>query len=412
MLKATYKNHTIPNTAKATISRNRIYYVDQEMLYFYTIDSPSTVPLFPVKKISHIFVQGSMLCLVSANVLSQYRQTESSITINATVTLAAVPSRVRYSTEGILFLYDDCDPEVYNTRLYKVQACSQILDIAMHGSSCFVLAEGGDIYRSMNILSTHYIQLNRKMRIVGTKTHEAFTSIAVVKDSVVLSSTDGISKYKIHGQLLELEYSLQYAGTVLDGLLCGEDTIELGSAPFLCIRDRLYACADGMGLSASRVYFFEEEEKDCMNELELDYSSLEERTVNANSIEVPEFIKNSAVESRYRNIEAELLKYSMMYDQLCGVDFTARERELRSRCAHFEAEFERLGERAKKARERIKRLEEKAATIVVKGEADVFQERIGCLEKLLGGFEKRGLRELRDRLRAQKHILECKLGRR
>lgn len=417
MHRITFVNHSIPDVTLSAIYKNKIYYIYDGYLYMYKIDDSKSLKISECPNSTYISIYKSILCIVSSNRLILYKQTEYTVEKYSSFELFNIPNKTVCSKDGLVFIFDSLI-QIYDGSFFSIKNYSEnsIKDICFLEKECFVLANQG-IYRMINIFYSHMLSFNKQIRIVPECDNiNCQNSISAVENYLLLSNESQTSKYELYQNFMTLQYSLQKTGHFYGNLLSThESTILLDKAPFLLFKDSIYFYSEGMGLSASRIYFIESvsEENNVKN-----YCNEPFRvqipancTINKNLLNVPAYITDSITKSKYLDISADIKQYETIYDRIEKISntFTEREKELINMRNLIHEDIKKIEISRSDIANKMNSIRERASRVMVGREVKEFHHNIKKLTSIIDKIQIQDLHDIKKRLRSQNLALQSKI---
>lgn len=418
-----FVEHSIPNVSVTTYSSGKIYYHHQEHIYLYNLSNRSHIQLHQMQECSEMFIIRNVLCAVHANLLKVFEKEPRELRLKEIPRKIILSNDSVENKDGVGFLYED-SIEIFNLgrypiRVVDVPSALGIVDFANAGDTTYILDKEGQVLKSKSIFLTHQI-MSAVLLTVVPKTTRVYNGIFAYNDKMFLMAVDScIEKYDVGDRSLVLEYSYTFQSRrnaiVKSGFLLGEHMVHLSNAPILVLSDQVHnvfqLSGDSlMGITAGRIYFIGEVPKLPTNKLsyELHKHNL---TINPNSIEIPEFIKDQQQIDQFMRNETLLRGCEAVLEQIqsIGRDLERRESELEAQRTELESEIEKMEEKRKAVEERIHRLVERARKVRVKGSLDGFYKRIEALEREMELVSTKDLSGLKEKLKAQRAVLREKI---
>ncbi|KAI5173464.1 hypothetical protein PAEPH01_2000 [Pancytospora epiphaga] len=412
MYSISHLSHPIPDVSISAISGSKIYYYYDSELYLYRIGEDKAIKLCKVGIVQKIFFIGPVLFVLGGNLLKQYRQTECSVILKETTHLLAVPLKSVVLSNGVVFIYED-SVEIFVKRLYKVETGRhRVVDICNISDTSYVLTNTGEIYACPNIVESLRILYRKHITVVPENTRR-YTSIDEINGSIILSNNEYVTKYSIIDNCMIMEYELAYSGRIIERFLCGDETVELEKAPFVCLADRLYSINGSIGVSSTRVYIFERIETGVKNE-EVYYEGWVTDSIggiNTGEVIVPKIIEDENLRKEYTKLVGSINRYKALCDSIRPVveRLSVKEAEIESMSMALRGRVEEHKERASKLWKRVVELEERAGRKMMKGDVEEFYKNTEKLQELIEKIKIKDLSKYKHRLMAQRAALKSRI---
>ncbi|KAI4292357.1 hypothetical protein PAPHI01_1631 [Pancytospora philotis] len=420
MFEISFAEHSIPSVALAAIVGTSIFYVHDGALCVYHVDSRESKAIAPAPGAQQIFAVGRVVCVVAGSTMRRFRSTLQGAMQLEDAILSGTPTAARAFADGAVLLYDGylelCRGEGACKKLDYSAALGRgtVVDVQIAGEYSYLLSSSGKLYRCKNIFSTEAISVLREMTVMPAGSSSVFKSFTIVDSSLFACSDDTVHCFRIHALSLVLSYTLKGSGRLFGNLLCGEEVVELGNAPYKCLPDRLYGYSDGVGLAAGRVYFFSKPSaippstpsNDAFTPL-----PVTEVTVNPNDIPAPSYITDAAVLASYKELLARIKQHSVVAANVSRLSdsFAPRVSEVLEHKSRIDAEVRGMTERIEGFRARMASILDRARRAMPREDVLAFDRNLGTLREMLDAFELGDIKEAKRRLQAQNTVLKSKI---
>ncbi len=417
MLRVNYLEHSISIMSIVALKETGIYYTNNNnnKLFLFDFKTKESIELLDNLKTSNLVCYKNNLFVLSGNKLLIYKQAERALIYINTYVLNEIPLKIRCDSNGCVFLYSR-SLEIFTDKLYKINSSIEILDITTVNGISYLLTKNQDIYKCPNIFSVKDIIFS-KLLIKNNDNKNFMTSIEYQNESssIILSNNHITEKYELKDSVMILQYTFKYPGILFDGILCGENAIEIGKGPFILVPDKLIVYKKfnsyDIGVSNSRVYFISYYKEESVNNMIFEFPDSNLLIINPKEIEIPDYINNDeSLVKKYRDLEMKIKKYDIIYNKISEISksFEKRENEILKLEQSIKKSEEDLNSKAKKLQKRMSDLEKKAMCMGSEKDVEELKEKLKLVDSMIKKFKHNRFAEYKKRLLFQKHTLQSR----
>lgn len=408
-----FKNHDLPNAAVSAIAGDTIFYFDNKHVYTYSIATGSHTALFNLETVSFFSVlQASFLCVLTGNILIVTSINKN--LLKSEIKLKSIPNKVFQYKDALGFIYQDSIEifKIGKKKTVKIETQFVIRDIATDENDSYVLTSGNQVFKFKNIFITEQFTVPTKMSCI-MESIEQFNRIFIYKDSIFLLSRDSVHKYHINRNSLCLQYTLAVDSAdafVYEDYLVSNTLVHLSKAPFLLIRDKVYGFDGHMAITAGRLYIFEED-GDMKESTNLTYASGAcSRSINPNSFEIPEIIKDQGQREQYLKNCILLEEYKRMIERAQEINesLDLREKKRKEELCELKEKLQVVEKKNEEIKKRVEAMKTRARKVAFGGDTTKFYSRVSLLKELLEKVPAGKLSSLREKLKVQNVVLKDK----